>query len=70
MQPTATEQVAADPPRAVTIAKAAELLGLSERTVRLYVTRGELPSCRIGRHRLVPLEAIRRVIDGAERGEP
>ena len=66
MQSTAGRQVAADSPRAVTITKAAELLGLSERTVRLFVARGDLPSSRLGRRRLIPLDAVRRVIEGAE----
>jgi len=66
----ATVTVAAESPRAVTVAKAAALLGLSERSVRLYVARGDLPSCRIGRRRLVPLQAIRQLIESAEGGTP
>jgi excisionase family DNA binding protein len=68
MRTTAAIEGTAETPRAVTITKAAELLGLPERTVRLYVARGDLPSCRLGRRRLIPLEAIRRLVESAAGG--
>lgn len=52
-------------PLAVTVLKAAELLGLSERTTRLYIARGYLQSFRIGRRRLVPLGALQRLLESA-----
>lgn len=47
----------------VGVQEAAELLGLSDRTVHCLVAQGELPSLKVGRRRLLPL---RRLEDWAE----
>jgi excisionase family DNA binding protein len=39
----------------------AELLNLSERTVRRWIADGTLPSVKIGGARLVPVDEIRRL---------
>lgn len=44
----------------------AERLGLSRRTVHRILARGELPSIRIGRRRLVRLSELRRWLAGYE----
>jgi excisionase family DNA binding protein len=47
---------------------AARLTGLSERYVRELIARGELYSVRVGTARLIPLEALRRLVsDDSER---
>ena len=50
-------------PLAVPYATAAELLGISARTVRRRVADGSLPSVRIGSRRLVSVPALRRMAD-------
>jgi len=47
---------------AVGIAEAARRLGLSVRTVATLVARGELFSRKVGRRRLVPVEALETFI--------
>ena len=44
----------------------AERLGLSRRTIRKILARGELPSLHIGRRRLVRLSDLRRWLAGEE----
>ncbi len=48
------------------ISHLAEHLGLSRRTVARILARGELPSLRIGRRRLVRLADLRRWLAGNE----
>jgi excisionase family DNA binding protein len=36
-------------PDLVSIERAAEILGVTTRTVRLWISRGELPACRLGK---------------------
>jgi excisionase family DNA binding protein len=43
---------------AVGIAEAARRLGLSARTVATLVLRRELPSRKVGRRRIIPVEAL------------
>ena len=45
--------------RLITIDEAGHLLGVSRSTVLRLIQRGELPSVRRGRRRLVPLTALR-----------
>ncbi len=42
----------------VTVAEAAVMLGLSERTVRRKIAANELPSVKSGRARLIPISAV------------
>jgi excisionase family DNA binding protein len=43
---------------AVDIREAARQLGLSPRTVATLVSRRELPSCKVGRRRIIPIAAL------------
>jgi excisionase family DNA binding protein len=43
---------------AVGIAEAARRLGLSPRTVAKLVSRQELPSRKVGRRRIIPVQAL------------
>jgi len=54
---------------AVSVAEAAKLLGLSERHTRTMISRGEIPSKRIGRRVVIPVDALRDILrrnDGAQ----
>jgi len=46
----------------LTVEKVAELLELSERSVRSYVSSGELPSVQFGRARRIPVDGLRDFI--------
>ena len=48
----------------------AQRLGLSRRTVHRILARGELPSIRIGRRRLVRLSELRRWLSSYEEPTP
>ena len=52
------------------ITQLAERLGLSRRTIHRVLARGELPSIRIGRRRLVRLSELRRWLSGYEEPTP
>jgi excisionase family DNA binding protein len=45
-------------PRLVSIEEAARQLGVHPLTIRRLFNRGELPTVRVGRRRLIPQEAI------------
>jgi excisionase family DNA binding protein len=45
-------------PLAVGVHEAARLLGISPRTVANLIARGELPSRRIGRRRVIPVALL------------
>lgn len=47
---------------AFSVVEAARTLGLSERSVRALVTRGDLRSCRLGRRVLIPADGLRRLL--------
>jgi excisionase family DNA binding protein len=49
-------------PRAVGIDRAAELLGLSKRTIWKYVSQRKLRSVRFGRRILIPMETLEMVL--------
>ena len=51
------------PKLALTIAEAAQSLGLSERTIESMVKKGELPVRRVGRRVLLPVDALRKWIN-------
>lgn len=46
----------------VTVARAAELLNLSPRSVAGYIASGELPSVKLGRRRLVRVKDLERFV--------
>ena len=48
----------------LTVAEAAELLGISRTHGYELVARGELPSLRLGRRIVVPRRALERLVDG------
>ena len=53
----------------LSVPEAAEALGVSRAQAYIMVNSGELPSIRVGRRRLVPLDKLRLWIDGREEGE-
>ena len=50
----------------LTVEEAAEILGLSRAFAYEAVTRGEIPSIRIGRRILVPKVALERLLNSAD----
>jgi excisionase family DNA binding protein len=53
-----------DMPKAVTVKQAAQMTGLSERTIRRLIDRGELPCVRVGGRSIrIRVEDIRRLLD-------
>lgn len=48
----------------LSIAEAAEVLGVSEDLIYELTARGELPCLRLGRRKVIPTVAIQAVIDG------
>jgi excisionase family DNA binding protein len=50
------------PARLMSARQAAEYLGLSRERVRRAIACGQLPSVTIGVRRMVPMEALRRVL--------
>jgi excisionase family DNA binding protein len=53
-------------PLFISVAKAADELGLDPRTVRDAVEKGQIPGRRIGRRVLIPRKAITRLVVEAE----
>jgi excisionase family DNA binding protein len=49
--------------RLISIPAAADRLGISRRMAYILVSRGELPSCRIGRRVLVPMDGLRDFVE-------
>jgi excisionase family DNA binding protein len=47
----------------VTVAEAAELLGISRGLAYELIQRGELPAMRLGRRIIVPVRAIEALLD-------
>jgi excisionase family DNA binding protein len=47
----------------ITVAEAAELLGLDQRSVRNGCLSGEIPSVKIGRRTLIPVPKLLAMID-------
>ncbi len=50
----------------LTVEEAAEMLGLSRAFAYEAVTRGEIPSIRIGRRILIPKVALERLLNSAD----
>lgn len=51
----------------LTVAQVAELMHLSEQTVRAACRRGELPAVHVGRRWIVSAERLKRFLDGEEK---
>jgi excisionase family DNA binding protein len=49
-------------PISISIKESGAVLGVSANTVRRLVAAGRLPSIRIGRRRLVPVEALKEMV--------
>jgi excisionase family DNA binding protein len=47
----------------MTVARAAELFGLGQSTIRLLIHQGKVPVRRHGRRVLVPYDALRAYVD-------
>jgi excisionase family DNA binding protein len=54
-------------PLAVSVARAAELLGLSKTTVWGFVRTGDLTSARLGRRVLIPVNSLESFLKEATR---
>lgn len=48
---------------AVGIAEAARRLGVSGRTLATLISQNELPSCKIGRRRIIPVTALEAFVN-------
>lgn len=48
---------------AVGIAEAARRLGVSSRTLATLISQNDLPSCKIGRRRIIPLAALEAFVN-------
>jgi excisionase family DNA binding protein len=55
---------------AVNISEAARRLGLSTRTVATLVSRHQLPSRKVGRRRIIPVEALEVFLRGEQGSKP
>ncbi len=62
MQPSPEESAPAK--LVLSIAEAAEVLGVSDDLIYELTARGELPCLRLGRRKVIPTVAIQAVIDG------
>ena len=58
---------AASPPLAVAPAEAARLAGVGRTTLYAALSSGALPSLKLGRRRLIKLDALRAWLDGHAR---
>lgn len=47
---------------AVSVARAAALVGVSKGTIRLFAKSGRLPVARLGRRVIVPMQALERLV--------
>lgn len=68
IQPTAGAQ--APGKLVLSIAEAAEVLGVSDDLIYELTARGELPCLRLGRRKVIPMVAIQAIIDGCLEGFP
>ena len=53
--------------RLLSVPEAVDLLGVSERTVKAMVADGRLESVKLGSRRLIPEQAVRRMMEPAGR---
>lgn len=56
------------PPRLLTKGTAARALGVSERTIDTLIRSGDLRSVKVGKRRLVPVQALDKYVADLERG--
>lgn len=56
-------------PPLLTYRQAAQVLGVTDRTLRTLVSEGRLPAVRFGRSVRIDPADLRRFIDSAKRGE-
>lgn len=56
-------------PLVITVAEAARLLGVCEKTAKTYAQTGQLPSVKIGRRRFVPVHRFKAMLDGELEGQ-
>jgi excisionase family DNA binding protein len=56
--------------RTVTVAEAAEVLGISRNGAYEAAKRGEIPTVKVGRLVLVPKDALDRLLSGDWHGAP
>lgn len=52
-------------PLAFSVRDSSRVTGLSERTINTLIATKKLRSVKIGRRRLVPMDAIRELLEGA-----
>lgn len=52
---------------AVGISEAARRLGVSTRTLATLVAQNEIPSCKVGRRRIIPVSALEAFVNRAYR---
>lgn len=57
-------------PQFITIADAAARLGVSEKTIRRWITRSEIAAVRVGSHIRIPLGAFLHFIGGLPPARP
>jgi excisionase family DNA binding protein len=50
---------------AVSVRRAAEMLGVSKSTIRIYARSGRLPSARLGRRVLIPTRSLEKLFQEA-----
>ena len=50
--------------RTITVSEAAQLLGISRNAAYAAVHRGEIPSIRLGRRYVVPIDRLEELLDG------
>lgn len=54
----------------ISVREAAHILGLGNRSIYNAVSRGEIPSIRVGRRLLIPKKAIERLLEPGPRVPP
>ena len=54
--------------RTCTVQEAAQLLGISRNSAYAAVHRGEIPSIRLGRRYVVPIDRLEELLDGRRTG--
>lgn len=62
--PPSSEGSGADPVITYSIADLAHRLGVSQRHVQRLVSKGEIPSVKLGRRRLIARETVRAWLSG------
>ncbi|MDO8621542.1 MAG: helix-turn-helix domain-containing protein [Candidatus Levybacteria bacterium] len=55
-----------DLPDVLQVGEVAQILGLSRNAVYLAISRGEIPSIRVGKRVLIPKARLQEMLNGAE----